>query len=95
MTFLATNDVSVPSWMDDRQLDALTPFLLEGRPNTYTYTKALAEYFLVNEAKGLPLAIYRPSIVGGAYREPYPGWVDCIHRPSGLFVAVRAFSVHW
>ncbi len=80
--------LSIHSWMDDRQLDLLTPSLLEGRPNMYTFTKALAEYLLINEAKGLPLAIYRPSIVGGAYREPYPGWVDCIHGPSSLFVAV-------
>lgn len=74
--------------MTDDQLETITPTMLEGRPNTYTYTKALAEYVVVNEAKGLPLAIVRPSIVAGSYREPYPGWVDCLHGPTGLFVAV-------
>ena len=58
--------------MTDEQLDMLTPTLLGGRPNTYTYTKSLAEHVLVTEGKGLPAAIYRPSIVAGAYKEPYP-----------------------
>lgn len=75
--------------MTDEQLEVITPTMLEGRPNTYTYTKAVAEYVLTTEAKGLPLSIVRPSIVAGSYREPYPGWVDCIHGPTGLFVAVR------
>ena len=74
--------------MTDEQLETLAPSMLEGRPNTYTYTKALAEYYLVNEAKDLPLSIIRPSIVAGSYKEPYPGWVDCIHGPTGIFVAV-------
>ncbi len=75
--------------MDDSQLDILTPSLLEGRPNTYTYTKALAEYFIMKEAKGLPLTILRPSIISCAYKEPYPGWVDAFHGAAGLAVAVR------
>ncbi len=60
------------SWMTDEQLDAITPSLLDGRPNTYTFTKSIAEYVIANEAKGLPLAIFRPAIVAGSYREPYP-----------------------
>lgn len=36
--------------------------LIGSRPNTYTYTKALAEHVLVQEAGSLPLAIVRPSI---------------------------------
>ena len=34
---------SLPSWMTDDQLDTLAPTLTNGYPNTYTYTKALAE----------------------------------------------------
>ena len=32
------------------------------RPNTYTFTKALAEHVLVKEAASLPVTIVRPSI---------------------------------
>lgn len=58
------------------------------RPNTYTYTKALAEYVLLSEAHGLPVSIARPSIVGAAWKEPVPGWVDNYNGPSGLFLAM-------
>lgn len=75
-------------WMTDEQLNTLTPTLIKGYPNTYTYTKALAEQVLMEEAKGLPLAIYRPSIIGASLREPVEGWVDSLHGPTGLFIAV-------
>lgn len=32
------------------------------RPNTYTFTKALAEDMLIKESGNLPVAIVRPSI---------------------------------
>lgn len=57
-------------WMDDQVFDVLTEKIIQDRPNTYTYTKALAEYVLSQEAKDLPLAIIRPSIVGSSWREP-------------------------
>ena len=58
--------------MTDEQLELLLPSLLQGRPNTYTFTKALGENVLQNEAKDLPVAICRPSIVGAACKEPLP-----------------------
>lgn len=36
--------------------------LIGNRPNTYTFTKALAEDMLQNESGNLPVAIVRPSI---------------------------------
>lgn len=68
--------------MSDEQLESITPSLLDGRPNTYTYTKALAEYVLINEAKGLPVSIFRPSIVGAGYREPLPVIVGLASSPG-------------
>ncbi|XP_041367398.1 fatty acyl-CoA reductase 1-like [Gigantopelta aegis] len=74
-------------WMDDEMLEILTPKLLKGKPNTYTYTKHLAENILVTEGVGLPLAIVRPSIIGAAWKEPLPGWIDNYNGPSGLYIA--------
>jgi len=49
--------------LDDSTLDAVAEGLLKGRhPNTYTFTKALAEWVVQEEAAGLPCAIVRPSI---------------------------------
>ncbi|GFT08982.1 putative fatty acyl-CoA reductase CG5065 [Trichonephila clavipes] len=74
-------------WMDEDLVGILTPHLIRGRPNTYTYTKALAETLLVEESGALPVAIVRPSIVTAAWKEPFPGWVDNFNGPTGLIVA--------
>ena len=58
--------------MDKDTISALTTKLIGSRPNTYTYTKAMAETLLMEEAKGLPVAIVRPSIVGASWEEPLP-----------------------
>ena len=57
--------------MDVETLNLLKPKMIGNRPNTYTYTKAIAEHLLHKEAGSLPIAIVRPSIVGATYREPF------------------------
>lgn len=55
-----------------------------GWPNTYTYTKALAER-LVDAAPGLgPKAIVRPAVVESALRYPFPGWNQGINTSAPL-----------
>lgn len=36
--------------------------LLGDWPNTYTFTKALAEQVVEKEGKGLPIAVFRPAV---------------------------------
>ncbi|KAK3603214.1 hypothetical protein CHS0354_036144 [Potamilus streckersoni] len=74
-------------WMDDDMINTITPRLIGNKPNTYTYTKQLAEHLLIQEGSSLPLAIVRPSIVGAAWKEPIPGWIDNYNGPSGLYIA--------
>ncbi|KAK8780279.1 hypothetical protein V5799_018380 [Amblyomma americanum] len=50
--------------------------LLRGLPNTYTFTKRLAESLVLDERGAIPVAIVRPSIVTASWREPFPGWID-------------------
>lgn len=57
--------------MDNNMVNALTPHLIGKRPNTYTFTKSLAEHVLLQEADNFPIAIFRPSIIGAAYKEPF------------------------
>lgn len=59
-------------WMDDGIVRDITPRLIGDRPNTYTYTKALAEYVVQQEQDKLNIAIIRPSIVGASWQEPFP-----------------------
>ncbi|KAK6633636.1 hypothetical protein RUM44_004243 [Polyplax serrata] len=74
-------------WMDEDLLDVITPKLIGKRPNTYTFTKALAEHMLMKESGNLPVAIVRPSIVLSSWNEPVSGWVDNWNGPTGLIAA--------
>lgn len=79
--------IQCTSWMDDQLVEELTPKLIAGRPNTYTFTKALAESMLLQESGNLPVAIVRPSIVLSSFREPIAGWVDNWNGPTGIIAA--------
>lgn len=57
-------------------------------PNTYTYTKAIAEYVVQNESKGLPICIMRPAIVVSTFREPLKGWTNNLYGPMGAIVGI-------
>ncbi|XP_055839875.1 putative fatty acyl-CoA reductase CG5065 [Episyrphus balteatus] len=80
--------ISLINWLPEDMLDKLTPSLIGKRPNTYTFTKALAEHMLLQEAGNLPVAIVRPSIVIASLNEPFAGWVDNWNGPTGLVSAV-------
>lgn len=65
-------------------------------PNTYAYTKAIAEQLLREEHGDIPLAIVRPSTVTAALFEPMPGWIDNINGPTGsIFFINPLFTIHY
>uniref|UniRef100_A0A1I8NAX1 Fatty acyl-CoA reductase n=1 Tax=Musca domestica TaxID=7370 RepID=A0A1I8NAX1_MUSDO len=72
---------------DDETLDLLFPKYGESHPNTYTFTKSLAEQIIREYRTKLPVAIFRPSIVISSIEEPVPGWVDNFNGPLGMMVA--------
>ncbi|XP_017839779.1 putative fatty acyl-CoA reductase CG5065 isoform X1 [Drosophila busckii] len=73
-------------WMDVKTLDAITPDLLKPHPNTYTYSKRLAELLVRDHYESMPVIIARPSIVTPAVAEPLPGWVDNMNGPTGVLI---------
>jgi alcohol-forming fatty acyl-CoA reductase len=74
-------------WMDDKAMALFQKSIMGVQPNTYTYTKRLAEVMIRDEyAKGFPVCIVRPSIVVPSYKEPVPGWVDSLNGPAGLMM---------
>lgn len=76
--------MTVASTLPDEACDLITDKLLEGRPNTYTYTKAMAEHYVAREEGKFPISIVRPSIIISAAKEPEPGWVDGVNGIAGL-----------
>ena len=78
--------IEAVDWIEEDLVKLLTPKVIQLRPNTYTYTKAIAETLVFQECKDLiPCAIIRPSIVGASWREPFPGWIDNFNGPTALF----------
>ncbi|XP_032577187.1 fatty acyl-CoA reductase wat [Drosophila sechellia] len=73
-------------------LDKMAPALMGKYPNTYTYTKALAEQVLQKEAKDLPLTIFRPGVIIASYKEPMPGWIDNLYGPIAVLYGA-AFGI--
>lgn len=49
-------------WMDEKTMEGLQSTLLYPHPNTYTYTKRLAELLVRSEFRSIPACIVRPSI---------------------------------
>ncbi|XP_046979493.1 fatty acyl-CoA reductase wat-like isoform X1 [Schistocerca americana] len=60
--------------------------LLGGYPNTYVFTKAVAEEMVSQEFSDLPIAVIRPAMVSSTHTEPYPGWIDNLYGPTGVSV---------
>ena len=55
-----------------------------GWPNTYTYTKSLAESLIAKHGAGLPIAIVRPAIVETSVEKPFRGWNEGINTSASL-----------
>lgn len=60
-------------------------YLNEEIPNSYVFTKALAESLIVESQ--FPTLVCRPAIVSQAYMEPLVGWTDNFNNMTGLIVA--------
>uniref|UniRef100_V5GSY3 Fatty acyl-CoA reductase n=1 Tax=Anoplophora glabripennis TaxID=217634 RepID=V5GSY3_ANOGL len=73
--------------LDEDLLDSLTSKLVGKRPNTYTFTKSLAESWLKDNKGDLPVVIVRPSIVLSSINGPLPGWLDNWNGPTGIIAA--------
>ncbi|CAH0602032.1 unnamed protein product [Chrysodeixis includens] len=72
--------------LSDRQIDDILPTILGPWPNTYTFTKALAEKELRVNAGDMPIGIFRPAIVISTAQEPLKGWLDNMYGPTGVAV---------
>ncbi|XP_049883831.1 putative fatty acyl-CoA reductase CG5065 [Pectinophora gossypiella] len=73
--------------LDEHTVKVLTPKYLGEIPNTYTFTKQLAEHVIYEQRGQLPAVIIRPSIVVASVEEPMPGWIENFNGPVGILVA--------
>ncbi|XKL69644.1 hypothetical protein PGB90_007413 [Kerria lacca] len=80
------NVMNLVHWMDRDVLHEITDKIISPHPNTYTYSKRLAEKLVADFYPRLPIAIARPSIVIPSWKEPLPGWVDNLNGPVGIMI---------
>lgn len=79
--------IKIAEQLDTDTINSLTQKYTNAEPNTYTFTKGLAEQLVNEYSNRLPVIIYRPSIVVSSLDEPMPGWIDNFNGPTGLLVA--------
>ena len=78
---------------DRNSIKQLEERILKVYPNTYTFTKNLAEQIVASNSNGLPVAIVRPSIIGASLEEPCPGWLDNIYGLTSIFYILSIIIV--
>ncbi|XP_075988903.1 fatty acyl-CoA reductase wat-like [Anticarsia gemmatalis] len=80
--------IALAEELDEAKMNNITKGLIDGWPNTYTFTKALAEELVRTSSDNLPVCVVRPPIVLPTYYEPNPGWLDVstIMGPSGVYL---------
>ncbi len=76
-------------WLKNFLTEAATQRAQElGWPNTYTFTKSLAESMIVKamaeHGASLPIAIVRPAIVETSVAKPFRGWNEGINTSASL-----------
>ena len=81
-------------WLRERMAQVGTDRAKElGWPNTYTYTKALAELMLC-ERPNLPFAVLRPAIVESAVTFPFAGWNEGFNTSGPLVYLAGTWFRH-
>ncbi len=82
-------------WMRQAMIEAGTQRANElGWPNTYTFTKSLAESFIrdfLEENPGAAIAVVRPSIVESSIEKPFRGWNEGVNTSASLSYLLGTF----
>ncbi|CAH2101730.1 unnamed protein product [Euphydryas editha] len=88
--------IKLAETVDEDKLDAMMEPIMKEWPNSYTFTKAVAEELIRTDTANFPICIVRPAIVISAYRDPLPGWIDLknAYGPSGLILGAAVGVVH-
>jgi fatty acyl-CoA reductase len=62
-----------------------------GWPNTYTFTKSVAESLIARLAADLPIAVVRPSIVETSTHDPFEGWNEGVNTSAPISYLLGTF----
>lgn len=74
--------------------EKFTKILLGDYPNTYIFTKSIAEGILNENARDLPFCIFRFPVALATYREPVVGWLDTVQGFNQGIIALGTGVIH-
>ncbi|KAK3930853.1 Fatty acyl-CoA reductase wat [Frankliniella fusca] len=84
--------IAVAEAEDKATLEAVSLKILDYQPNTYTFSKALAENVINDARHDIPVMIFRPAVVVSSISEPVKGWLDNLNGPFGIWLgALKGF----
>jgi len=79
-------------WTRDELIEAGMSRARElGWPNTYTFTKSLAESLIAKLGADLPVAVVRPSIVETSTHDPFEGWNEGVNTSAPISYLLGTF----
>jgi long-chain acyl-CoA synthetase len=79
-------------WVRDELIEAGMRRARElGWPNTYTFTKSIAESLIARLAADLPVAVVRPSIVETSTHDPFSGWNEGVNTSAPISYLLGTF----
>ena len=79
-----------PQFISDNEKNIIGSY-----PNTYTFSKSMAERTLKKNHGNLPVSIVRPSIIISSYEQPTPGWTDTLAAGGGITYACSSGLMHY
>ncbi|PBC25492.1 Putative fatty acyl-CoA reductase [Apis cerana cerana] len=80
------NIIKMVETLDEQIIQIFTSKYLGSMPNTYTFSKLMAEQVINDYSKDLPSVIIRPSIVTSTINDPIPGWLDNFNGPVAMMI---------
>ncbi|XP_074034259.1 fatty acyl-CoA reductase wat [Leptinotarsa decemlineata] len=75
--------------LDENILKEISSRLIGKWPNSYVFTKAVAESLLTSKEYDIPVALFRPAIVTPTAIEPISGWSDNLYGPLGILLSAH------
>ncbi|XP_022122437.2 putative fatty acyl-CoA reductase CG8306 [Pieris rapae] len=78
--------INLVNRLSDEALEDMEKTILRGHPNTYTFTKHLAEHEVKNCSNLFPCTIVRPSMIVASWKEPVIGWTCSKVGPQGFLM---------
>ncbi|XP_063698241.1 fatty acyl-CoA reductase wat-like [Culicoides brevitarsis] len=92
--YSATNMLKLLEILDEKAFNDLTADMIKGFPNTYAFSKHIAEDLVQSYNGQLPIVVFRPTFVMPTFREPVSGWTNNYYGPVGLMYGISLGVVH-